>query len=46
MISLASAQVSCITRVGRQKRKRQSDRAAAPRKDSVWLPAFADVIDQ
>lgn len=46
MISLASAQIFFITRAGRQKRKGQSDRAASLRKDSVWLPAYADVIDQ
>lgn len=46
MISLASAQLSFISRAARQKRKVQSLRAASLRKDSVWLPAFADVIDQ
>lgn len=46
MISLASAQLSFISRAARQKQKAQSLRSASLRKDSVWLPAFADVIDQ
>lgn len=46
LIGLASAQLSLIARVARQKPKGQSDRGASPRKSSVWLPAFADVIDQ
>lgn len=46
LIGLASAQISIIIKVQKQKQKESRDRAASHRKESVWLPAFADIPDQ
>lgn len=45
-MALASAQIRFIARVARQKQKDPPGRAASLRKERVWLPAFADVLDQ
>ncbi|XP_003977565.2 tetraspanin-33 isoform X1 [Takifugu rubripes] len=47
LICLASAQISIVNKVRKHQKNQESrDRAASHRKESVWLPAFADIADQ
>lgn len=47
LIALAAAQIALVRKVRKHRKERESrDRAAAHRKESLWLPAFADIPDQ